>query len=154
MIIGFVSGVIVYSILSPKIIDAELKNVNTELNNKITLVKNGSPTICKLGQSSYEVVKTIRMMVTAYSSTPDQTDDTPFITASGKDLRTLKEGERIVANNLLPFGTIVEIEGQRYIVEDRMHERKGTRMADVHMETREAAEKWGVKLVDVKVLES
>src|SRR3989344_6760428 len=33
------------------------------------------------------VVKTMRLYVTGYSSTEDQTDDTPFITASGKHVR-------------------------------------------------------------------
>ena len=41
---------------------------------------------------------------TAYNALPEQTDDTPEITASGK---RVKEG--IVANNCLPFGTKIAV---------------------------------------------
>ncbi|MDO8655205.1 MAG: hypothetical protein Q7R48_02135, partial [bacterium] len=61
---------------------------------------------------------------TAYSSTPDQTDDTPFTTASGTQVR-----EGVVAANFLPIGTIIrmpDLYGDRvFTVEDRMHPRKG-----------------------------
>ena len=68
------------------------------------------------------IVRTMRVFVTGYSSTPDQTDDTPFITASGKQVR-----DGIVATNLLPLGTkikIPEIYGNKvFVVEDRMNAR-------------------------------
>ena len=43
--------------------------------------------------------RTIEVWVTAYSSTPEETDDTPRITASGGEVR-----DGIVAANFLPFG--------------------------------------------------
>lgn len=100
-----------------------------------------------------EVVKSIRMIVTAYSSTPDQTDSTPFITASGKYVT-----EGFVANNMLPFGTrirIPELYGNRiFVVEDRMHRRKGVYHADIWFPEYEQAKEFGAKLVNIEVLES
>ncbi len=87
--------------------------------------------------------------VTAYSSTPDQTDDTPFITASGTHVR-----DGVLAANFLPIGTrvkIPEIYGDKiFIVEDRMNARYRYR-ADIWMETREEAKRWGIKYVTLEV---
>ncbi len=47
---------------------------------------------------------TIKVIVTAYSSSSLQTDSTPFITAAGTEVR-----DGIIANNLLAFGTKVKI---------------------------------------------
>lgn len=82
----------------------------------------------------------VSAVITAYSSTPDQTDDTPFITANGTRVR-----DGIVANNCLPFGTEVEINGRTYEVQDRMNRRYGCDRFDVWMESREAAVEWGVR---------
>lgn len=90
-----------------------------------------------------------KVPVTAYSSTPDQTDDTPFITASGSHVR-----DGVLAANFLPIGTrvkIPEVYGDKiFIVEDRMNARYHVR-ADIWMETREAAKKWGIKYVTLEV---
>ena len=75
-------------------------------------------------------VKKVKVVITAYSSTVWQTDDTPFITASGK---TVEQG--IVANNMLPFGTeimIPELYGDEiFVVEDRMNQKKGYYHVDI-----------------------
>ena len=90
------------------------------------------------------------IVATAYSSTPDQTDDTPFTTASGTIVR-----DGIVAANWLPIGAYVrlpEIYGEKvFVVEDRMHPRFYERL-DIWMPTREAAKNFGVKRVLVEVL--
>lgn len=90
-----------------------------------------------------------KVPVTAYSSTPDQTDSTPFITASGTRVR-----DGVLAANFLPIGTrvkIPEIYGDKvFIVEDRMNARYFKR-ADIWMETRAEAKKWGVKYVTLEV---
>lgn len=78
--------------------------------------------------------------ITAYNSVPEQTDDTPFITASG-----LFVYDGIVANNCLPFGTKVEIEGRLYEVQDRMNSRYGCEYFDIWMEDVDNSKKWGVK---------
>lgn len=88
--------------------------------------------------------------VTAYSSTPEETDDTPFTTASGTEVRS-----GILAANFLPFGTKVQIPklfGDRlFIVEDRMHRRKEN-FVDVWMSSKEEARKFGVSKTEIVVL--
>lgn len=93
--------------------------------------------------------KTINVVVTAYSSTPDQTDDTPFITASGS---TVHYGT--LAANFLPFGTKVRFpdydENKIYVVEDRMNQRY-PRRTDIWMETREDAKQFGIKTLKMEI---
>lgn len=88
-------------------------------------------------------VRSLKVTVTAYSSTPDQTDSTPFITANGQHVR-----DGIIAANFLPFGTRVrfpELYGDKvFTVEDRMHPRFPMR-ADVWMEERGEAVRFGIK---------
>ncbi|MGC8651156.1 MAG: 3D domain-containing protein [Minisyncoccia bacterium] len=96
------------------------------------------------------ITKTI--IATAYSSTPDQTDDTPFITASGK---VVKDG--IIASNSLPFGTKIKLPklfGDKiFTVEDRMHYRFSSDHIDIWMPTRESAQEFGVKETLMEILE-
>jgi len=102
---------------------------------------------------SPRVIKTIKMVTTAYSSTPEQTDDDPFITAAGT---TVRDG--IVANNLLPFGTkirIPELYGDKiFVVEDRMHKRKGSYHIDIWFPSYLEAKEFGVKRPCVEILEN
>lgn len=89
---------------------------------------------------------------TAYSSTPDQTDDTPFITASGTQVR-----EGVVAANFLPIGTVIripELYGNRvFTVEDRMHPRKGYQV-DIWFPSKAEALRFGTKIITIEVLGS
>lgn len=86
--------------------------------------------------------------VTAYSSTKDQTDSDPFITASGAKVYY---GAVAVDTNLIPFGTKLEIPGYGIgIAEDRGSAIKG-HCIDVWMPSREEALEWGVRYVKVKV---
>ncbi len=98
-----------------------------------------------------KVQKTMKVVLTAYSSTVDQTDDTPFLTASQK---MVEDG--IVANNLLPFGTKIRIPklygSKIFVVEDRMNKRKSLNHFDVWMESRQMALKFGVKSAENEVL--
>ncbi|OGZ10478.1 MAG: hypothetical protein A3D67_03610 [Candidatus Lloydbacteria bacterium RIFCSPHIGHO2_02_FULL_51_22] len=92
------------------------------------------------------------MWLTAYSSTPEETDDTPFITATGN---TVRDG--IVATNFLPFGTrvqIPEVFGNKiFVVDDRMHPRKKDYM-DVWMPTKQDALNLGIRRTKIVVLAS
>ena len=94
--------------------------------------------------------RTLRVWVTAYSSTPEETDSTPFITASNKMVR-----DGIVAANFLPFGTKIQIPSlfgdKTFIVEDRMHIRK-TNFIDVWMPTHAAAEQFGISHAEIVIL--
>jgi len=108
---------------------------------------------CRVIRGSKEIVKTVKMVVTAYTSSPEETDDTPFITASGKYVE-----DGIIANNLLPFGTkvmIPELYGDKvFTVEDRMHSRKGKYHADIWMAEKSEARLFGSKVVNIEILES
>lgn len=97
-----------------------------------------------------EGTKTLSVTVTAYSSTPDQADSSPFIMASGKHVYA-----GAIAANFLPIGTRVmlpETHGEKiFVVEDRMHRRFSDRI-DIWMETREEAIQFGIKKIAVKIL--
>lgn len=109
--------------------------------------------ICKIDKSDYEVKKTVKMVVTAYSSRVEETDNTPFITASGK---TVAEG--IIANNMLPFGSkirIPELYGDKiFVVEDRMHQRKGKYHIDIWFPEYSLAKEFGAKITYVEILKN
>lgn len=94
----------------------------------------------------------VTVIVTAYSSSPDETDSTPNITASGKETM-----EGVVANNLLPFGTQIKIpelfEDEIFTVEDRMHSRKGYYHIDIWFPTKEEAKIFGTKTTYIEILE-
>lgn len=100
-----------------------------------------------------KVVKKMNVVVTAYSSTVWQTDDTPFITAANTYVR-----EGIVANNYLPFGTKVrmpEIYGDKiFIVEDRMSSKKSNYHIDIWLSSYFEAKEFGAKKTYIEVLES
>lgn len=99
-----------------------------------------------------KVVRRINVIVTGYSSSVIETDSTPFITASGIRVR-----EGIVANNYLPFGTLVrlpEIFGDTvFEVQDRMSWQKDNFHIDVWFPTREQALKFGTKFTVLEVVE-
>lgn len=96
-----------------------------------------------VAKSNAPARKTHVVSATAYSSTPDQTDDTPFITAMGTHVR-----DGIIATNMLPFGTRVRIPSvfgnKVFIVEDRMNKRYWDRI-DVWFPDRESAIQFGLK---------
>ena len=92
------------------------------------------------------------VIITAYSSTIDQTDASPFITASGTYVR-----DGVVACNFLKFGTRVrfpQLYGEKiFVVEDRMAPQNSHKM-DVWFVTRWQAKHFGVKRAKVEVLET
>lgn len=102
-------------------------------------------TLPKIDQKKFEV------WVTAYSSTPEETDDSPTVTATNK---TVRDG--FIAANFLPFGTKVKIPGffgdKIFTVEDRMHRRKDDFM-DVWMPSKLDAVKFGIHRAEVIVIE-
>jgi len=99
-----------------------------------------------------EVIKRLLVIVTGYSSTEDQTDSEPFITAAGTRVR-----EGIVANNILPFGTkirVPEIFGdQIFIVEDRMSWEKENYHFDIWFSDYWQALSLGGKRTYIEILE-
>lgn len=92
-----------------------------------------------------------RVWVTAYSSTPEETDSDPFITASQTEVR-----DGVIAANFLPFGTKVmmpDLFGEKiFVVEDRMHRRK-TNFVDIWMPSTEAAKEFGIVKTKIVIVE-
>lgn len=131
---------------SGKLKQEPLEETNFVFSEQSFLVPVSSPENPPL-----EVVSRYKTVITAYSSTPDQTDDTPFITASNK-----KVEDGIVANNYLPFGTkvrIPEIYGDKiFVVEDRMHSRKSDYQFDIWFSDHDEAVEFGAERTYVEIL--
>lgn len=91
-----------------------------------------------------------RIIVTAYSSSPDETWGDPFLTASGSWVR-----EGIVAANFLPMGTKIKIPSvygdKIFVVEDRMHPRKKWHV-DIWFPSKQEALDFGAKYTEIEVL--
>jgi len=109
------------------------------------------PLISPPTQEEIEVLEKNKMIVTAYSSSVWETQGDPFITASGNRVR-----DGIVANNLLSFGTEIklpEIFGDKiFVVEDRMHSRKGDYQIDIWLPSHQEALNFGVKLTEMEIV--
>ncbi len=88
--------------------------------------------------------------LTAYSSTPEQTDDSPFVTAAGTFVH-----DGIVAANSLPFGTkilIPDIFGDKiFTVEDRMAPQNYHKI-DIRFPSTDKAMEFGVKHAKILIL--
>lgn len=138
---GIVIGICLLGIIMPQTTSADFSNTTN------------ASYVAKATNAAQKTVKTIQVVVTAYSSTPDQTDDTPFITASGKQV-----ADGIIANNMLPFGTKVRIPSlygnKVFTVEDRMARYKSNYHIDIWMPTRPLAINFGVKTVQIEVLQN
>ena len=90
--------------------------------------------------------------VTGYTSSVDQTDSTPFITASGTYVR-----DGVAAANFLPIGTkfrIPKLFGDKvFVVEDRMNKRyNGTTHVDIFFEDGRDARLFGLQNAQLEVL--
>lgn len=108
------------------------------------------PEINTLPEVESKKPKMVRWVtVTAYSSTVDQTDDTPFITANGKYVY-----DGLIAANFLYFGTKVKFPdyfGDKiFTVDDRMNEKYYYHL-DIWMPGREQAKEFGVKYLKVEI---
>ena len=92
--------------------------------------------------------KKMRVLATAYSSTVDQCDSSPFITANGTHVH-----DGTLAANFLKFGTKVKfpaLYGDKiFIVEDRM--RSNTKV-DLWFPTRQEAKNFGARVVEMEIL--
>lgn len=90
--------------------------------------------------------------VTAYTSDPAETDDTPFITASGSLVR-----EGVAAANFLPIGTefrVPERFGDKvFVVEDRMNARYNNQhIVDLWFQDKDSAIKFGKRYLTIEIL--
>jgi 3D (Asp-Asp-Asp) domain-containing protein len=104
----------------------------------------------------YEVVSETIREITAYNSgRPEQTDNSPCLTANGENVCTaLARGYKRCAANFVPFGTRLLIENYgECLVTDRMNERFQNRV-DIAMmaDEKERAKKFGLQNLNVKIL--
>ncbi len=103
-----------------------------------------------VSQAVYTPQNTLSVWVTAYASVPEETDDTPFITASNKHV---KDG--FLAANFLPFGTKVTIPSlfgnKVFTVEDRMSKRK-TGFVDIWMPSVSDAKDFGIHKAQIVIV--
>lgn len=83
----------------------------------------------------------------AYASSPYQTDATPCKTAAGT---TVRPG--VVATNFLPTGTLLDISGHTFIVEDRMNSRYRGYFLDVWFPSTSQALEFGRRKLIVTIL--
>ena len=88
--------------------------------------------------------------VTGYNSLPNQTDDSPFITATGDSVfwGGIAVSRPLLRDNLLPYGSVVTITGypdQFFIVFDTMNKRFKNYKADIWFSDFEDAWGLGVK---------
>lgn len=121
--------------------------------------------LTSLDDAHSEVIyETIEFTATAYSSTSDQTDDSPFITAANTRVR-----DGVVATNALPLHTKIKIPAlfgnKIFVVEDRMNKRYGERATTLNAENLKdggrldiwfpdtsKALKFGIKKVTIQII--
>ena len=153
---GAVAAVYVFF---PTIANADIESEATRIDKVvlemiIEAMQNKTDEYGRLPQSADALARRhFTIPITAYTSDPLQTDDTPCITASGLDVCE-RGTENVVAANFLPIGTrvkIPELFGDRiFYVEDRMNARYFYRM-DIWMKKIEEAKEFGIRRATVEV---
>jgi len=136
--------------------EAEIKEISHVqiLEERLALLEGNSfLPISNPSNPEFQLAQKIEVVITAYSSSPWETDGDPFITAAGTGVR-----EGIVANNKYPFGTeirIPEIYGEKiFVVEDRMSWKKGEYHIDIWFPSYWEALNFGAKRTYIEILES
>jgi 3D (Asp-Asp-Asp) domain-containing protein len=130
-----------------------LENTLTQEPDKL-LIFQGNSLLAKANHFNgpENHARRLEVIVTAYSSTPWETDSTPFITASGA---VVEDG--VIANNILEFGTkvrIPELFGEKiFIVKDRMNSRKDNYYIDIWFPSYWEALNFGVKRTYIEIVE-
>ncbi|MEN9558597.1 MAG: hypothetical protein RL141_966 [Candidatus Parcubacteria bacterium] len=106
----------------------------------------------RVATTGHKVVKIYKNVPsTAYTSRPEETDDSPFIAADGTHVY-----DGMVAANFLKFGTkirIPELYGDKvFTVHDRMNKRYHYKV-DLWMENLQDARNHGLRTVTIEVIE-
>jgi len=127
---------------------AQSRNLSNSLCEKRDKSKEEQKIVGQNENTKTVPKRKMRVLATAYSSTVDQCDSTPFITANGTRVHN-----GTLAANFLKFGTKVRfpsLYGDKiFTVEDRM--RSNTKV-DLWFPTRQEAKNFGVKIVEMEVL--
>ena len=123
-------------------------NALTELNNPKTVKRENSSVLSKKSDKQQNFSFKKWVLATAYSSTVDQCDNTPFITASGSHVH-----DGTIAANFLRFGAKVKFPAlfgdKIFTVEDRM---KSNYKVDIWFPTRGKALKFGAKRTVMEII--
>lgn len=94
----------------------------------------------------YEI-KTYEAIFTAYTADIEETDDDPFISASGQEVR---EG-MIACPRYIPLFSIVKVFGKTYTCLDRMNVRYKDRF-DIFMQKKEEAFAFGKRVAQAQII--
>ncbi|HSX24438.1 MAG TPA: hypothetical protein VLG69_00515 [Candidatus Andersenbacteria bacterium] len=90
----------------------------------------------------------LRITASAYTSSSELTDSSPYTTASGTRTRY-----GIIATNILPMFTKVKIGSEVFTVEDRMNSRYDQSLfLDIWLPTEQAAINFGVRTIDAQIV--
>jgi len=144
-IIGLIIFIFTETVVSPIKASVELQTVSDDL----FLKQENAAYFKDLKEKSK---KKYIVTITGYSSSYDETDEDPYITASGEFV-----GEGIVATNFLPIGTKIKIPSlfgdKIFVVKDRMNPRYYYRI-DVWFPSKESALNFGIHYdVEIEVVD-
>jgi len=142
-------AIIVFNIFYPATVGFADESKKLSANKKYLLESPARQYLPEVGNRMARQLKTIR--VTGYSSSVQECDSSPFITASGTRVH-----EGTLAANCLPFGTkvrIPELFGDKiFTVEDRLNRRFGCSTIDVWQPDRGSALKIGSQYTTIEIL--
>ncbi len=131
-----------FNILVPNFVYDEPKEQKMFFNNQFPIAEE-----IKVKYSTY-------IIATAYTSSPEETDDTPCITANNFNVCE-HNTENIIASNFLPLGARVrfpDLYGNKIFYNmDRMNKRYYKRV-DFWMKSKVKARQFGVKYIKMEVL--
>jgi 3D (Asp-Asp-Asp) domain-containing protein len=134
-----------YTMIMTAVLGIALASVGSAIESKMA----DEPPSIEVGRD-YKVLASYTGEVTAYSSTVAETDDTPFIAASGEHVYW-----GMIATNAHPFGTKVrfpEIYPDRlFTVGDRMNKRYSHRL-DIWFPDSEQARRFGLQETTVEIV--
>ena len=99
-----------------------------------------------LPENPLKTYKVITAEISAYTADIAETDDRPLEMANQA---TVHDGA--IANNCLKFGTLVELNGKFYTVEDRMNKRYDCNHFDIFTWDKKTAFKFGRQVAVVKI---
>lgn len=115
------------------------KALSNNLQNKVLEIKQ---------ERNKPKYRTEEAIITYYTASDDECGKGDGITASG----TVATEGRTIASDHLPFGTIVEIDDVKYVVEDRFGGGYNNKI-DVFVNNKHTAYKLGKRKVEVKIYE-
>ncbi len=129
-------------------------SIQSNIDLKARIVEKTEKQDKKVAQTKYlplnkdiKTQKAIRISLTAYTSSIEECQGDPCITANGFNL-CRQDQEDTIATNRLPLGTKVKIpelyEDKVFVVRDRMNKRYYNR-ADIWMQEKEKAIQFGIK---------